>query len=265
MYLSLAAWSVHPLMLDKQKPMPLLDLPAFTRETFGLTALEPVSGFFKSAEPAYLDELKLKASAAGVKLMNLAVDAPGDLSSDDPDEREAGVKANVAWVAAAERLGIAAMRCNTGGKGAADREAGLKRCIGSFKLICDEGKRRGVKILVENHWGLSDDPALIIQLVKAVRKSHGDGAIGTLPDFGNWHPETDRYAAVEAVMPYAGAVHAKAMALDEELNHPAYDLARCVEIAKTAGYDGPLGIEYEGGGDCVEGVKRAIRKLTPLL
>ncbi len=265
MYLSLAAWSVHPLLFDRQRPLALLDLPAFTRDTFGLTALEPVSGFFKSTEPAYLDDLKAGADAAGIALLNLAVDAPGDLSADAPSEREKGMAANVAWVAVAERLGIAAMRCNTGGKQAADRGAALGRCVESFQAICDEGKRRGVKILVENHWGLSDDPALIVRLVEAVRDSHGPDAIGTLPDFGNWHPETDRYAAVEAVMPYAGAVHAKAMALDADLNHPAYDLARCVKIAQTAGYDGPLGIEYEGGGDCVEGVKRATRKLEPLL
>ena len=265
MKLSLAAWSVHPLMFDKQNPLALVDLPAYTRKTFGLTALEPVSGFFKSTDPAYLDELKTNADQAGVQLMNLAVDAPGDLSSDDPAERDKGVAANVAWVAAAEQLGIAAMRCNTGGKQAADREAALGRCVESFQAICDEGQKRGVTILVENHWGLSDDPALIVRLVKAVRESHGDAAIGTLPDFGNWHPETDRYAAVATVMPYAGAVHAKAMALDAELNHPAYDLARCVKIAQDAGYDGPLGIEYEGGGDCVQGVQRAAEKLGMLL
>jgi hypothetical protein len=67
------------------------------------------------------------------------------------------------------------------------------------------------------------------------------------------------------ILPFAKAVHAKVLDIDEQLNHPKFDLARCVSLAKACGYDGYLGIEYEGGDDQVEGVTRAVAKLTPML
>ena len=66
-------------------------------------------------------------------------------------------------------------------------------------------------------------------------------------------------------MPFAGAVHAKVKAIDQNLDHPAFDLAWCVRIVREAGYRGYLGIEYEGPGDEAEAVRLAIRKLQPMV
>jgi len=98
-----------------------------------------------------------------------------------------------------------------------------------------------------------------------VRETHGADAVGTLPDFGNWPDSADRYGSLRKILPYAKAVHAKVLDIDQDLNHPKFDLARCVRITRESGYDGYLGIEFEGAGDRIESVKRAVRKLTPLL
>ena len=266
MELSLAQWSIQKLHRGDAPTLDHLDAPAFVRDTFGITALEPVTGFWpKGAGDDYDAKFVAAADKAGVRLANLAIDADGDLGSDDDAARARGVEHNGEWLRRAARLGVKQARCNTGGKTAADPEASLAHAIEGFKQLCDVGKEVGVRVLVENHWGLSKDPAMIARLVQAVRESHGDDAIATLPDFGNWPPEIDRYAALGQVLPYAGAVHAKVHDVSDDGGHEDWDLARCLALTRAEGYDGLLGIEFEGKGEPVEGVRRAVALLRDLV
>ena len=105
----------------------------------------------------------------------------------------------------------------------------------------------------------------MVRVIEGVRLTHGPDAIGSLPDFGNWPDDVDRYESLRKILPYAKAVHAKVLDIDEHLDHPKFDLARCVRLTREAGYDGYLGIEYEGTGDQVEGVRRAVRKLEEVV
>jgi hypothetical protein len=95
--------------------------------------------------------------------------------------------------------------------------------------------------------------------------THGETVIGTMPDFGNWPDNVDRYASLLKILPFAKAVHAKVFDIDEQLEHRKFDLAKCVSLAKACGYGGFLGIEYEGKDDPIDGVKRAVAKLSTLL
>jgi hypothetical protein len=70
--------------------------------------------------------------------------------------------------------------------------------------------------------------------------------LGTLPDFGNFPPETDRYDAVTQLMRYAKAVSAKCYDFGADGNETKIDFARMLGIVKQAGYRGYVGIEYEG-------------------
>ena len=264
MKLSLAAWSLNKQFRDPVKPLVLLDLPALTREKFGLDAIEPVSRFFASTDSAYLKQLVGNADRAGVTILNIAVDGGGDLSSDDQASREEGIKSYIQWIGVAKEMGVGAIRANSGGKQMTDRDRAVKNCTESFKRLCDEGKKQGVDIVIENHWGLSADPDAMVAILEAIRKTHGD-VIGSLPDYGNWPKEVERYGALQKILPYAKAVHAKVLDIDENLNHPAFDLAKCVGLTKDAGYDGYLGIEYEGQADAMESVPRAIKKLSALI
>ena len=73
---------------------------------------------------------------------------------------------------------------------------------------------------------------------------------GTLPDFGNFTCEdgtvADRYAGVEAMMPWAGAVSAKSGSFDAQGSEAVIDYPRMMRIVRAAGYWGPIGVEYEG-------------------
>jgi sugar phosphate isomerase/epimerase len=252
MKLSLAGWSLQTLFKGGQ--LALLDFPAFTKENFGIEAVELNSPFFASKEPQYLKQLVANAQKAGSQLLNIAVDEAGDLSALDEAVRTEGLKAYSQWIPVARAIGVRAIRANSGGRDITDRAAAIAACIRSFTELARKGKEQGVAILMENHGGFSCDTESIIQVMEAVANEVGKEWIGTLPDFGNWYSPIERYEATRKIFPYAKAVHAKTKDIDENLNHPAFDLAKCVRIAKEAGYDGWLGIEYEGSGEPVEGV-----------
>ena len=91
---------------------------------------------------------------------------------------------------------------------------------------------------------------------------------GTLPDFGNWcvkrkdgaqwgeceeeYPDT--YKGIELMMPKAKAVSAKSYAFDANGDETKLDYYRILKIVKDAGYNGYIGVEYEGGQPEVDGI-----------
>lgn len=264
MKLSLAGWSLHRFFRAPERPLKLVDFPAMAMDRFGLDAVELNSPFFPSRDAKLIRALSAAAEKARVRLLNIAVDEVGDLSADNDLDRNRAVQNNGRWVPIAAELGCVAIRANTGGMGIIDTDKAVLCCVDSFRRLADLGAKYGVSILIENHGGLSDDPDHVVQIVNEVRLTHGNTVIGTLPDFGNWS-DADRYASLAKVLPLAKAIHAKVHDIDENLEHPKFDLAKCVNLARACGYDGYLGIEYEGSADPIDGVKRAIEKLTPLL
>ena len=73
---------------------------------------------------------------------------------------------------------------------------------------------------------------------------------GTLPDFGNFRIQGeewyDRYKGVEQLMHYAKAVSAKSHDFDSQGNEINTDYYKMMNIVLDAGYNGYVGIEYEG-------------------
>ena len=90
---------------------------------------------------------------------------------------------------------------------------------------------------------------------------------GVLPDFGNFcsnrtKPETmditgymnttclekyDMYLGIEELILYAKGVSAKSHKFDENGNETKMDFKRLFDIIKKSGFNGIVGIEYEGG------------------
>ncbi|MBA3847204.1 MAG: sugar phosphate isomerase/epimerase [Planctomycetes bacterium] len=263
MRISIAGWSLQKQFNDKS--LTLIDFPALCRDRFGVDAVELNNVFFASREPAYLKQVRAAADKAGSTIANIAVDEAGDLSSDDAGERAKGLDAYGAWIPIAKAMGVPAIRANSGGGMAKDRARAVEHCTESFRRLCDIAAKHDIVVLMENHWGISSNPQNVVDIISAVQKTHGKERVGVLADFGNWPDSVDRYAALTQVMPLAQATHAKINDIDEQLNHPRFDHARCLEIARAAGYDGFLGIEYEAELDAFVGIERGVRLLRSLL
>src|SRR3954451_24727387 len=218
MKLSLAGWSLQRLFRAPVHPLRLLDFPAFVRNRFGLDAVELNSPFFPARDSKFLKQLIAAAEQAQLRLLNIAVDEVGDLSADNDLDRNRAVQNYGRWVPVAAEVGATAIRANTGGMGIIDINKGLTCCIDSFRRLADLGTKHGVAILIENHGGISADPNNIVAVIDAVRSTHGETVIGTLPDFGNWADNVDRYTSLVKILPFAKAVHAKVLDIDEQLN-----------------------------------------------
>jgi L-ribulose-5-phosphate 3-epimerase len=249
--ISLAEWSLHKWLFSERSKMAErnLEFPKIAREQYGIEGVEFVNQFFKDKahDSAYLKELKTRANDVGVTCVLIMIDGEGDqdFGSKDQARRDKAVENHKKWVDAAASLGCHAIRINTGHHySPTDVTATAEDC----SKLTEYGDQHGIKIICENHGGMSSDPNAMIALMKGVNKP----TFGTLPDFGNF-PQSggkytiDVYDAIARLMPYAKGVSAKSYDFDDSGHETKLDYARIMKIVTDADYHGFVGIEYEGG------------------
>jgi hypothetical protein len=185
------------------------------------------------------------------------VDTAGDLGDADPERRRLAVENHRAWMDAARSLGCRSLRVNAYGKGSPEELAG--RVAESCAALAEHGAKIGLNLLIENHGGPSSDAEWLVGVMRSVDSPW----FGTLPDFGNFPAGADRYRAVEAMLPYAKAVSAKAGRFDAQGSETDTDYPRMMGIVLEAGYRGWVGVE--SGAPTAEEEPRAVRLTQALL
>ncbi len=259
--LSLAEWSLNkPIFAGELDPMDFAE----KANEYGFEGLEYVTTFYaqrikdakdpKAEMKAVLDTLKMKSDKYGVKNLLLMVDSEGDLAANDSVARNEAVENHKKWVDAAQFLGCHSIRVNL--FGSEDRSEWKNNSIDGLSQLATYAEGKGINILVENHGYLSSDADLLVEVMKGVDM----GNVGTLPDFGNfclkrennerWDAkcieEYPRYEGVEKMMPYAKAVSAKSYTFNDEGQAELIDFKKMIKIVKDAGYNGYIGVEFEG-------------------
>jgi len=245
---SLAAWSLHRLFEARE-----IDLLGMVRlsSDLGIKGFEFVNTFFPSPQYRYLQRLRQTAAELGVQLLLIMCDGEGDMAATDRAEQLQAAKNHRKWVDIAQVLGCHSIRCNIDfarrrnpddRSPEAEPSAIRDRAAESFRVLVEYADGAGMNVLLENHGGLSSDPHWLVSLIQAVNHPR----FGTLPDFGNFPAEIDRYAAVRMMMPYAKGVSAKCYDFGPDGNETRTDFARMISIVREAGYHGFVGIEYEG-------------------
>jgi sugar phosphate isomerase/epimerase len=154
----------------------------------------------------------------------------------------------------------------------------LPTMVENIRAVTIYGEKLGIRTCTENHGYIAQDSDRVERLVNAVAHDN----YGLLVDMGNFAcVDEDSAMAVSRVAPYAFHVHAK-----DFIKHPFgsenpkgfqsrgcnylegcavgegdIPVAQCIAILRRAGYDGYVSIEYEGAGDCFEGIKKGIETL----
>ena len=247
--LSLAEWSLHREV--ESGKISNLDFARITRDTFGIGAIEYVSRFFdgKSEDRSYLNQLNQLADDHGVKQLLIMVDDEGGLAELDDQVRNQSIENHKKWITAAQYLGCHSIRVNAYGQGSA--EDMHRAAVDGLGRLAEIAKPANINVIVENHGGRSSDGSWLSGVMKEIDADN----CGTLPDFGNFCVESkngrcineyDRYKGVTELMPFAKAVSAKSNDFDSEGNEINTDFERMIEIVLAAGYEGYIGIEYEG-------------------
>ena len=255
--ISLAQWSLHKAFgIRGDKPtLDNLDFAAKAK-SMGFEAIEYVNQFFKdkAEDQAYLKEMNKRAADNGVKNLLIMIDREGGLAEPDDKERTTAIENHYKWVDAAKILGCHSIRVNSFGKGNA--EDVKQGAIDGLGRLATYAKPMGINVIVENHGGYSSDGKWLADVMSQINMSN----CGTLPDFGNfciqrdgdnpWEGkcinEYDKYQGVKDLMPFAKAVSAKSFDFDADGNETTIDFTRMMKIVTDAGYNGYVGIEFEG-------------------
>jgi sugar phosphate isomerase/epimerase len=244
--ISLAEWSLHKELFKPNTRTTNLDFPLIARRQYGIEAVEFVNQFFKAEgkNARYLAELKKRAAEEDVRCVLIMIDGEGDLSDKDKAARSKAVENHKVWVDAAAALGCHAIRVNTGSNyGPTEVSAAAEAC----SALAEYGAKAKISVICENHGGPSSNPDALLALIKAVDKPN----FGTLPDFGNFPNQDHKYSidvyeAIARMMPYAKGVSAKSYDFDDRGREKYLDFARILKIVTDSGYNGYIGIEYEG-------------------
>ncbi len=230
---------------------------------------------FDPASPSgkkWLEKMANKLVTTGTKCHHISNNAPRNICDLDEEKRKQGIQVAKNWLDGAAMLGTKSMRVNSGGPRIApsphadpssypknpDLAQYLTNCIESFKEMADYGGKLGVKVTLENHWGLTANPVNIRIVIEEVNHPFCEAS----PDFCNWEHEYLLFHALNDLAPYAHTnVHAKYWS---RWKNP--DVQRNVRIMLNNNYEGIFALEYEDGPwDGVEGAKYLYREVLASL
>jgi sugar phosphate isomerase/epimerase len=166
-----------------------------------------------------LSELRTARLRAGTQLACWAVDT--DLTLAGTDARRAQLAHIGTAIEAARFLGASVLRITTGGQ-AGDTD-GLGRVVDALRSVLPAAMLGGVKLAIENHFGLSANPQALVEIVTALKSPH----VGVCLDLGHFDGEESRI-----------------------------DYGSALSILRAVGYDGVLSIEFEGDGPPADGIRK---------
>ena len=283
-------------MKEKYGEITMLDFPQFTKDTFpGVTHMDLFSGLFgdvtddsmfagRQFDPSstsgkkWLEKLASKMAATGVKCQHISNNAPTNLAGPDEALRKEGVDIARKWLAGCAVLGVKSMRMNsTSALGPSIRPPAIPRdpgdgyprnvdigrllaaAIESYKEMADDGGKLGIRVTIENHWGLAADPMNVRTIIDEVNHPYCEAS----PDFCNWEHDYMLVHGLKALAPYAHTnVHAKYWDRWGDKN----DVQRSTRIMLAGGFKGTFALEYEAGPlNGIEGAKYLYKEVLAAL
>lgn len=240
-----------------------------------------------ASDPAYVDQIRETAAAAGVTLSNLAIGA--DFTSGDAEQTAAQVARVKQYVDLAERLGIERMRHDVAGHPGLPGddtplfEQALPSIVAASKEIAQYAASKGITTSLENHGFFVQSADRVRRIIHAVDEPN----FRTTLDVGNFvcvdeQPEV----SVAQNLPYAMVVHFKDFYIRPAEHTPGegwfrsrggkhlrgavigngdIDLRAVARAIKQSDFSGYAAIEFEGWEDCLTACTRGIANAKRLL
>jgi sugar phosphate isomerase/epimerase len=223
----------------------------------GFDGVEILHRQMRDETPAYLNSLKQAAFRNAMALPMLSIHQ--DFVDPNAAEREKNVAHTKRCIDIASHLGIPAIRLNSGRwntiksfddlmkvkgneppiDGHTDEDA-VKWCVESIQQCLPHAEKAGVALALENHWGLTTHPEMLLRIWKAVNSPW----LALNLDTGNF--PGDPYPGIEKLAPHASIVQAKTYYGGGEWYTLDLDYKRIAGILRKAGFHGWLSLEMEG-------------------
>jgi sugar phosphate isomerase/epimerase len=223
----------------------------------GFEGVEILHRQMQDETPAYLYRLKQAAFKAGLALPMLSIHQ--DFVYPKAEERTKHIEHTKRCVELASQLGIPAVRLNSGRwktirsfnelmkvrgneppiEGYTTEDA-FRWCVESIRACLDKCQQEGVMLALENHWGLTTSPDLLLRIWREVNSPW----LGINMDTGNF--ADDPYAGIEKLAPHASIVQAKTYYGGGEWYTLDLDYKRIAGILRKNGFRGWISLEMEG-------------------
>jgi sugar phosphate isomerase/epimerase len=223
----------------------------------GFEGVELLHRQMDGESPAYLNSLKTLAFRNGLSLPMLSIHQ--DFVSPDAKERQEAIDHTKKCIGLAAKLGIPAIRLNSGRwntiksfddlmkvkgdeppiQGYTDQDA-FTWCVDCIKACLPDAEANGVVLALENHWGLSTRVENLLRIHKDVNSPW----LGINLDTGNW--PGDPYEGIERLAPHATIVQAKTYYGGGVWYTLDLDYKRIAGILRKAGFKGWVSLEMEG-------------------
>jgi hypothetical protein len=227
--------SGHLVAKPAQDKFTLLELPRLMRDELDMQVIDLNTSSLASTDPLYLEKVRAAADDAGCLLTNLKMNQRGlDMNSTNVAVRNKALTAYKRSIDAASALGLRWARPLP----LKDRPD-MKIHVASYQELADYAAKRNIEMLVENYAWMESDPESVPKLIKAIGRN-----VTACPDTGNWKDNSIRYEALAHTFPLAKTCDFKARVLDKNGGHALYDLKRCFQVGKDAGYTGPWCLEH---------------------
>ena len=260
--ITLALWSLHHEL--QSGGLDILDVPALVRREWNISTIEHVSRLMTEKPPDFIRELTKRCADAGVRNSLIMIDWQGELGNPDPVLRRNAVENHIKWMDTAKELGCNAIRVNALSEGSWSHQ--IELLTDGLTNLLERASVTGIDVLIENHGGISSNGKFLVELISIINHPR----LGTLPDFGNFRIDEntsyDRYQGVKELLPFARALSAKTYDFDSAGLETTIDYPRIMKIVVESGYNGTIGIEYEGNRlSELEGIRATKALLESLL
>ena len=135
----------------------------------------------------------------------------------------------------------------------------------ALRPLVQKAAELGLRLGVENHWGLSGRPRDLLKLVYNLSDDNlGRNNIGICLDLNNFYEDQGALDGVAAMAPKANHVHYKAHSLDAAQEAFNLDYKAMLGLLRDEQYDWAVSIEYEGPEPALRGAIRAAETLRQL-
>ncbi len=240
----------------------------------GLAGIEILHRQMASEENSYLQSLKRRAFQLGLDIYNFGIHQ--DFVWSEVEERQREVVHTLRCIDLAHEMGIPSIRINSGGfrkRGpfseliaAGGRvepwdgytfDDGFEWVIDSIEQCLPHAERRGVMLLLENHWGLTTTADGLLRIIETIDSPW----LRAILDMGNFYFEPDMYGAMQKIAPYVWLAHAKTYPGGGTVFTLDLEYARIFRMLLDAGFAGYVSLEMEGQ----EAAQTAVPKSVALL
>ena len=238
---------------------------AKTAKELGFSGLEYVNQLYSDvmdsrnkhqAIKKFIKKNNDEAERNSIQNLLIMIDGEGDLATSNVRKRNAAIENHKKWIDAASQMGCHSVRVNL--YGVEQKKKWMEYSSDSLTKLSEFSKDFNINVIVENHGSLSSNAELLMQVINNVNLKN----CGTLPDFGNFCikrvegdlyesdcvKEYDRYKGIKEMMPKAFAVSAKSNSFNNKGDERYTDYLKMLKIVKESGYNGYIGVEYEGTG-----------------